>query len=244
MVCLAAQKVSFLVITELNFDTLFSPRLNPRYLREWKGMLHQKFVTIREGGLVQCTWNEIFKSSMEDDILKEIKRNMPEMNAMRQWIFFNSQLDASNEHSNCRQCRKGWISRWTNTRTKTRMPRKHNRKRLTTCLSSISSKNTQSKILEATHDYCCQSDTLQRSIPTPHCCCWVVALIVSILDRQFGFATKTYKKYRNRRVDVVDNSDDTLAIKDDQTTLTLSKVGTVIDTLWVVCLFATWHIVR
>ena len=44
------------------------------------------------------------------------------------------------------------------------------------------------------------------------CCYCAVAFLVLTLERQLGSATKTYKKLRNRRrVDVVDNSDDTLA---------------------------------
>ena len=89
MVCLCVQEVSFLVFTEPYFDTPFSPWLNPRYSKEWKNMLYRKFVTIREGGLVQYTWNEISKSSMEDDILEEVKRSMPEKNATRPCIFSN-----------------------------------------------------------------------------------------------------------------------------------------------------------
>ena len=33
--CLAIQKISFLVITELDLDTPFSPWLNPRCPKEW-----------------------------------------------------------------------------------------------------------------------------------------------------------------------------------------------------------------
>ena len=102
--CVAIQEISFLVITELDFDTPFSPWLNPRYPKEWKNMLYQKFVTIREGGLVHYIWNEISKDSMEIDMLKEMKRNMPEKNATRQCIFFNvaSYMD-SLEHSDFTQ---------------------------------------------------------------------------------------------------------------------------------------------
>ena len=102
--CLAVQEVSFLIITELDFDTPFSPWLNPRYPKEWKDMLYRKFVTIREGGLVHYIWNEISKDSMEVDMLKEMKRNMPEKNATRQCIFFNvaSYMD-SLEHSDFTQ---------------------------------------------------------------------------------------------------------------------------------------------
>ena len=104
LVCLAVQEISFLVITELDFDTPFSPWLNPRYPKEWKDMLYRKFVTIREGGLVHYIWNEISKDSMEVDMLKEMKRNMPEKNATRQCIFFNvaSYMD-SLEHSDFTQ---------------------------------------------------------------------------------------------------------------------------------------------
>ena len=155
MVCLWAQEVSFLVITALYFDTPFSPWLNPRYSKEWKDMVYQKFVTIREGGLVQYIWSEISKDSMEVDILKEAKRSMPEKNATRQCIFSNvAPYVDSLEHSDF-----------------TKFVVRHFKGAF--------------QLL---------------------CCCWAVALLVLILERQFGFATKTYRKYRDRRrVDVVDN---------------------------------------
>ena len=165
MVCLGVQEVSFLVITESYFDTPFCPWLNPRYPKEWKDILHRKFVIIREAGLAQYTWNEISKDSMEIEMLKEVKRNMPEKNATRQCIFFNlaSYVD-SLEHSD-------FID------------------------------------LAVRH--------FKKAFRLLAGCC-AVAIGVLILERQFAPKKKRFRK--SRKVDVVDNSDDTLESERDQTT--------------------------